>query len=145
MASTVNHRQVSSPASGRALTLHPDRFFDPDPAIRRVARELYAETKPLPLICPHGHVDPALLATNSPFPEPSALLIIPDHYIFRMLYRRGVRLEDLGVPTRDGSEVETDPRAIWQRVADHWYLFRGTPSGAWLSHELHEVFGIRDR
>jgi glucuronate isomerase len=138
MASAVNH--VGSP-----LRLHADRFFDPDPSIRRVARELYDETKDLPIISPHGHVDPALLAKNAPFPEPTALLVIPDHYIFRMLYSRGIRLEDLGIPSRDGTRVETDPRAIWQRVADHWYLFRGTPSGAWLAHELHEVFGVRER
>ena len=122
--------------------LHPDRFFDPDPSILRAARALYEETKDLPLVCPHGHVDPAPLATNAPFPEPAALLIVPDHYIFRMLYSRGVRMEDLGVPTRDGTPVETDPRRIWQRFADHWHLFRGTPTGVWMAHELHEVFGV---
>ena len=143
MASAVTEAHTT--ATGRALTLHPDRFFDSDPAIRRVARELYGETKDLPIVAPHGHVDPALLADNAPFPEPTALLVIPDHYIFRMLYSRGVRLEDLGIPTRDGTAVEQDPRAIWQRVADHWYLFRGTPSGAWMAHELHEVFGVRTR
>jgi glucuronate isomerase len=128
---------------GRPLTLHPDRFFDSDPAVRRVARELHADTSSLPLVCPHGHVDPALLATDAPFPEPTALLIIPDHYIFRMLYSQGVPLEDLGVPARDGTAVESDPRAIWQRVAEHWYLFRGTPTGVWLAHELYELFGVR--
>ena len=142
MASAVNHAGIGAAAP---LRLHADRFFDPEPAVRRVARDLFEETSELPIICPHGHVDPSLLSENAHFPEPTALLIIPDHYIFRMLYSRGVRLEDLGVPTRDGSAVEGDPRAIWQRVADHWYLFRGTPSGAWLAHELHEVFGVRER
>ena len=146
MASAVNHvRSSSSAVAGSPLRLNADRFFDPDPVIRRAARELYEETRELPLICPHGHVDPSLLADNSPFPEPTALLIIPDHYVFRMLHSQGVRMEDLGVPTQDGSPVETDPRLIWQLVADHWYLFRGTPSGAWLAHELHEVFGVRER
>ena len=42
--------------------LDPDRYFDPDPQVRRIARELYEGTRELPLICPHGHVDPALLA-----------------------------------------------------------------------------------
>ncbi|MGH9887625.1 MAG: glucuronate isomerase, partial [bacterium] len=68
------------------LALHPDRFFDPDAGVRAIARTLYEETCGLPLICPHGHVEPALLANNDAFPEPTALLIIPDHYIFRMLY-----------------------------------------------------------
>ncbi|MEO8620170.1 MAG: glucuronate isomerase [bacterium] len=146
MAVAVKHNGSSSRVVvGSPLRLHADRFFDSDPAIRRVARELYDETRDLPLVCPHGHVDPSILANNSAFPEPTALLIIPDHYIFRMLHSQGVRLEDLGVPTRDGSAVEGDPRVIWQRVADSWYLFRGTPSGAWLAHELHDVFGVRVR
>ena len=126
-------------------TLHPDRFFDPDPSIRRVAREIYQETSQLPLICPHGHVDPRLLATNEPFPEPSALLIQPDHYLVRMLYSRGIPLEELGVSARDGRAVERDPRRIWSIFAAHYYLFRGTPSGAWLDQELAEVFGVRAR
>src|SRR5262249_41988020 len=45
--------------------------------------------------------------------------------------------------TRDGTLVETDPRKIWQRFADHYHVFRGTPTGAWLDHELHDVFGVR--
>jgi glucuronate isomerase len=124
--------------------LHADRFFDSDPAIRRAARALYEETRDLPLVCPHGHVEPSLLADNDPFPEPTALLIIPDHYIFRMLYSRGIPLEALGVRRRDGAPVEQDPRRIWQLFADHYYLFRGTPSGAWLDHELAEVFGVEE-
>ena len=144
MASVVREVE-SSPAARKPLRLNPDRFFDPDTAIRRTARELYAETRDLPLVCPHGHVDPALLADNTPFPEPTGLLVIPDHYIFRMLYSQGVPMADLGVPTRDGSPTETDPRKIWQRVGSHWHLFRGTPSGVWLAHELHEVFDVREQ
>ena len=126
-----------------ALVLDADRYFDPDPAVRRLARTLHDEIRDLPLVCPHGHVDAALLADDAPFPEPTALLLIPDHYIFRMLYSQGVPLEALGIPTRDGSPVEQDPRRIWQRFAEHWYLFRGTPTGAWLTHELSDVFGVR--
>ncbi|HKO15064.1 MAG TPA: glucuronate isomerase [Gemmatimonadaceae bacterium] len=130
---------------GDLLVLHEDRFFDPDPAIRRVARTLYDETRGLPLICPHGHVDPALLARNAPFPEPTALLITPDHYIFRMLFSRGIALEALGIPTRDGTPYERDPRKIWQTFAEHYYLFRGTPTGVWLDHELSVLFGVREK
>jgi glucuronate isomerase len=109
-----------------------------------VARELHDEIRELPLVCPHGHVDPSLLADNTPFPEPTALLIIPDHYIFRMLYSRGVPLEDLGIASRDGTPVESDPRTIWQRVADNWHLFHGTPTSVWMAHELYDVFGVRE-
>jgi len=125
------------------LVLHQDRFFDADPSIRNLARALYDETRELPLVCPHGHVDPALLSENSPFPEPATLLIVPDHYIFRMLYSHGVPMESLGIPTRDGTPVESDPRAIWQRFADNYHLFRGTPTGVWLDHELHDLFEVR--
>ncbi|MEP6835093.1 MAG: glucuronate isomerase [Gemmatimonas sp.] len=122
--------------------LSPDRFFDPDPSVRRFARRIYEQTSSLPLICPHGHVDPALLATNEPFPEPTALLITPDHYIFRMLYSQGISMESLGIPTIDGSPVEQNPRTIWQRFASHYHLFLGTPTGCWMEHELVEVFGV---
>jgi glucuronate isomerase len=125
------------------LVLNDDRFFDSDPAIRSAARALYDETRGLPLICPHGHVDASLLADDAAFPEPTALLIIPDHYILRMLYARGVSMESLGVPTRDGTAFERDPRKIWQRFGEHYYLFRGTPTGAWFDHELHELFDVR--
>ncbi len=127
------------------LLLHDDRFFDPDPAIRRAARTLYEQTRDLPLVCPHGHVDAALLDANDAFPEPTALIVTPDHYIFRLLYSRGISLESLGIPTRDGTAVERDPRKIWQRFADHYYLFRGTPTAVWLDHELSEVFGVTRR
>lgn len=130
---------------GQSLTLHEDRFFDPDPAVRRVARVLYEEIRHLPLVCPHGHVDPTLLATDAPFPEPTALIVTPDHYVFRMLYSRGIPLEAIGMPTRDGTPVERDPRKIWRLFASHYYLFRGTPTGVWLDHELREVFGIKKR
>ena len=129
----------------RPLVLHADRFFDSDPEIRRAARALYEETRDLPLICPHGHVDPAILANDTPFPEPSSLIVVPDHYIVRMLYSRGVPMESLGIPTRDGTSVENDPRRIWQAFGDHAHLFHGTPTGVWLDHELHEVFGVKVR
>ena len=129
----------------RRNRLHEDRYFDPDPSIRRVARALYQETRSLPLICPHGHVEPRVLADNERFPEPTALILIPDHYIFRMLYSRGVPMESLGVPTRDGTPVERDPRKIWQLFGEHYHLFRGTPTGLWLDAELSEVFGVRDK
>lgn len=126
--------------------LDPDRFFAPDPGQRRVARTLYDAIVGLPIVCPHGHVDPRLLADDqTAFGSPSDLFIIPDHYVFRMLYSQGVPLEALGIPRRDGGPVETDHRKIWQTFADHFHLFRGTPSGVWLAHELHEVFGMQQK
>ncbi|TGR80680.1 glucuronate isomerase, partial [Mesorhizobium sp. M2D.F.Ca.ET.223.01.1.1] len=33
-------------------------------------------------------------------------------------------------------------RAIWRRFAEHYYLFRGTPTRLWLDHVLEHLFGI---
>jgi glucuronate isomerase len=125
--------------------MHPDRFFSPIADVRDIARALYARVADRPLVCPHGHVDPRMLAEDSPFPDPAALIVVPDHYVVRMLYSQGVPMEALGVPRRDGGAVETDPRRIWQTFADHFHLFRATPSGIWLAHEFEHVFGIRER
>jgi glucuronate isomerase len=124
--------------------LRENRYFDP--ANREIALQLYNTVKALPLICPHGHVDPAMLSVNQyNYGTPVDLLIIPDHYIFRMLYSQGIALEALGIPRRDGMSVESDHRKIWQIVAEHWYLFRGTPTGIWLTDELANVFGITEK
>ena len=125
-----------------AIGLNPDRFFDPDPTTRKIARALYEETRALPIVSPHGHVDPRWLADDTPFPEPTALLIQPDHYLLRLLYARGIALESLGIPRRDGAPAEANPRAVWRLFARHWYLFRGTPSAAWMEYVLAEVFGV---
>jgi len=128
------------------VALHPDRFFSPEPSQRGVARQLYAHIAALPLVCPHGHVDPRLFATpHYQFESPLALIVLPDHYLLRMLYSQGVALESLGVPTLDGSPYERDPRRAWRRFAEHFYLFRGTPSGIWLNYVFEAVFGIQAR
>lgn len=126
----------------RPLALHPDRLFPADPATRAIARDLYEPIRDLPILSPHGHTDPAWFATDAPFADPSSLLIVPDHYVFRMLYSQGVPMEALGVPTEDGSPVEGDPRRIWRSFAAHYHLFRGTPSRLWLDWVFAEVFGI---
>lgn len=124
------------------LLLDENRFFDSDPAIRKIARELYEEVKDLPIVSPHGHCEPAWFSENRPFPDPTELIIIPDHYIFRMLYSQGISLEVLSIPDRDGHRPTTDPRKVWQHFGEHFYLFAGTPTGVWLNHTLAEVFDI---
>ena len=126
--------------------LTSERYFDPQPAQRKIAIELYESIADLPLVCPHGHVDPRLFADpDYTFGSPTELLVIPDHYIFRMLYSQGVALEDLGIPRVDGGPIERDHRKIWQIFAEHMHLFRGTPSGLWLQDELYLVFDIKEK
>lgn len=132
--------------SEKPWRLSPDRCFAAEPAQRAVARTLYANIRDLPLIAPHGHVPPALLADpDARLGTPAELFIIPDHYILRMLYSQGVTLEELGVARRDGAAVETDHRRIWQRFADNFHLFRATPTGLWLADELVTLFGVEER
>ena len=128
-----------------ALTLHPDRLFPAEPATRDIARRLYDRVKALPIVSPHGHTDPSWFAYDEPFANPAELLIIPDHYVFRMLYSQGISLESLGIPRVDGGPVETDPRRIWALFAANYHLFRGTPSSLWLDWVFSEVFGLTER
>jgi Glucuronate isomerase len=115
------------------MALNADRYFSSNPIQRETARHLYEQVKDLPRICPHGHVDPRWLAVpHHTWGSPVDLLIIPDHYIFRMLYSQGISLEALGIPRRDGRPVEQDHRKIWQIFCDHWSLFRATPTSLWL-------------
>ena len=127
------------------INLHPDRLFPADPATRDLARQLYATVKDLPIVSPHGHTDPQWFADDAPFPNASALFIVPDHYVFRMLYSQGVALEDLGVPRRDGGPVEADARKIWHRFAASYHLFRGTPTRIWLDHAFSTIFDLNER
>ncbi len=125
--------------------LHPHRFFNPEPGVRALAAELYAPIAHLPLVSPHGHVDPKLFADpDYSFGTPVDLLILPDHYLFRMLYSQGVALERLGIARRDGAPVETDHRRIWQTFAEHFHLFQGTPSGLWLTAEFEQLFDVSE-
>ncbi len=130
---------------GTESLLHEDRLFPNEPGMRAIARRLYDEIKDLPIVSPHGHCDPAWFAEDAPFENPAALLLIPDHYLFRMLYSQGVPMEDLGIRRVDGGAVETDPRKIWRCFARHYKLFRGTPSRMWLEDALSRVFGIEQR
>lgn len=119
-----------------------DLLFPAEPRTRAIAKDLYAHVRELPLISPHGHVDPAILAEDTPFPDPARLIITPDHYLTRMLLSQGIPPGELGVKRIDGGPVQSDPRQIWRTFVDNWHLFRGTPSRIWLEKELTEVFGI---
>ena len=124
--------------------LDTNRIFPAEPAARAVAAKLYDTVRDLPIISPHGHTEPRWFAENKPFPDPAALFIQPDHYIFRMLYSQGVSLESLGIPQVDGKQ-KADPREVWRIFARNYYLFRGTPTRLWLDYSLETLFGLKDR
>ncbi len=122
--------------------LSTDRLFPLDPMAKSIARALYESVRDLPIISPHGHTDPRWFALNDPFSNPAELFVIPDHYVFRMLVSQGINLSDLGVARVDGGAVEQDPKKIWKIFAEHFYLFRGTPSALWLEHSFQNVFAM---
>jgi len=123
------------------MMLNEDRLFPPEPNTRSIARRLYSSIRLLPIISPHGHTNPRWFADNEPFPEPAQLFVVPDHYVFRMLYSQGVPLERLGI----GSTSLEDPRRVWRIFAQHYSLFRGTPSRLWLDFAFQELFGLEAR
>ena len=113
-----------------------------DSKLTGVAGELYEAARNLPIVSPHGHCEASWFSQNSAFPNPAALLVQPDHYVFRMLYSLGIALSDLGIG--EGSE-EKDPREVFRLFASNWHLFLGTPSRTWLEYSLREVFSIDEQ
>ncbi len=121
-----------------------NRLFPAEGSSRDVAVRLYETVRDLPIISPHGHTDPQWFADNQPFPDPAALFIQPDHYIFRMLYSQGLSLESLGIAQMGGGQA-ADPREVWRIFAQHYYLFRGTPTRLWIDFAFAEQFGLKER
>lgn len=124
--------------------LDPNRLLLNDTPAGPLAQELYQSVVDLPIISPHGHTDPAWFAADAAFENPAALFVTPDHYVTRMFVSQGVPLEHLGIAPRDGGSFEGAPRKIWRVFAQHYYLFRGTPSRMWIDHSLETVFGIQE-
>ena len=128
-----------------AAVLHPDRLLPADPGVRSIAQRLFEHTQALPIVSPHGHVDPWVLAKDTPIGDPALELVTRDHYLLRMAYSQGVPLEDLGVRPSGEAPDDVDGRAVWRTFAGIYHLFRGTPSKLWLDHTLGEVLGIEGR
>ncbi len=121
--------------------LHEARLFPADPGQRHIAERLYATVRHLPIVSPHGHTQASWFAANEPFPDPARLFIQPDHYVHRMLHSQGIALKDLEI----GVPEPRDPRAVWRIFAEHYYLFRGTPTRLWLDFAFQELFGFEER
>ncbi|HEY0119656.1 MAG TPA: glucuronate isomerase [Cellulomonas sp.] len=124
--------------------LHPDRALPADPGTRAAAREIFAATAGLPIVSMHGHVSVERFEHDVAFEDPASLLVMPDHYLVRMLVSQGVPYGALGMAQRDGGPVETDSREVWRAFASRWSVLRGTPTRFWLEHVLVEVLGVTE-
>ena len=118
--------------------LNDARYFDPVPTQKQLAIDLYNIARKAPILSPHGHVNPAVFADpDYHFADPAALIVQSDHYVLRMLYSQGVSYDIL--------LSREDPYRVWETFAQNFYLFRGTPSGLWITDELETVFGITEK
>jgi glucuronate isomerase len=117
--------------------LHPDRLFSAAPEVRGIARRIFSEIRDLPILSPHGHTDPRWFAEDAAFPDPTALFLLPDHYILRMLYSQGIPMETL----REGADPK-HAQEVWRLFAANYHLFRGTPTRLWLDYVFQELFGL---
>ena len=115
------------------MTLDAHRLFPSDPRLRAIAAELFELTQALPIISPHGHVDPTMLLDNLAFSDPASLFVTHDHYVTRVLMSAGLDVPGL---LAEGS------RALWRAVVENWHRYAGTASAYWLNHELETLFGI---
>lgn len=124
----------------QSIAAHPDRLLPADPGTRSIARDLLQRVQDLPIISPHGHVDAAVIEHNTPFPDPAALLVSPDHYVTRLIHASGVPLDRL----RGSATTAPDSRAVWHEFCRAWPLLDGTASGHWLRTQFDSVFGLRE-
>ncbi|QNE13434.1 glucuronate isomerase [Pseudarthrobacter sp. NBSH8] len=122
----------------QSIAANPDRLLPADPGTRSIARDLLARVQDLPIISPHGHVDAAVIEHNTPFPDPAALLVSPDHYVTRLIHANGAPLDKL----RGGGPTTPESREIWRTFVDAWPLFEGTASGYWLRNQFDSVFNL---
>ncbi|GAA4028732.1 glucuronate isomerase [Arthrobacter methylotrophus] len=120
----------------QSIAANPDRLLPADPGTRSIARSLLERVQDLPIISPHGHVDAAVIEHNTPFPDPAALLVSPDHYVTRLIHASGVSMDRL----RAGGAA--DSREIWRTFVQAWPLFEGTASGYWLRTQFESVFTL---
>src|ERR1035437_5288934 len=131
------------PSQTFPLAVHPARLLPVEPAVRDIARRLYWAVRDLPIISPHGHVDPRILLDDMPFRDPAQLFVTPDHYVTRLLHASGVPLEALGVG--QGPLTEAAAREAWRLFCSHWHVYRAAAVRAWLYAELAEIFGVTVR
>jgi glucuronate isomerase len=131
----------------QSIAANPDRLLPADPGTRTIARALLERVQDLPIISPHGHVDAAVIEHNTPFPDPAALLVSPDHYVTRLIHASGVALDQLrpqaGAQAAGADAAAPDSRTVWREFCKSWPLFEGTASGYWLRNQFDSVFGLQ--
>jgi glucuronate isomerase len=134
---------TKSPAQPVWQSIDNKSLMPLEPAVRDIANGLYQLVRELPIISPHGHVDPQLLLANQPFESAADLFIYHNHYITRQLHADGVSLDQVLRPSSlAGADLELHGRNAWSQFAARWHKLAATSSGYWFVRELGSVFGI---
>ena len=124
---------------------HSDILLPVDSKTLEIARRLYKSVSQLPIISPHGHVNPAWFSLNKPFNDAAELFVIPDHYVLRMLISQGTHPKNLGMKYKKTSNDPERNRMIWREFCRGYDLFRGTPSRFWLDYAFGNLFDMTER
>jgi glucuronate isomerase len=122
------------------MQLIKNRLFNGTEGEIALAAELFESVSAMPIISPHGHVDPRLLAENKPFTNPAELFIYFDHYVTRLLHAEGFSLAELG----KGDTSPLAARNAWRVFCENWHILAGTASGFWLTSTFEQLFGITE-
>ncbi len=121
------------------MQMTANRLFSGSDAEVALAAELYDSVAKLPIVSPHGHVDPQLLLENKPFPNPAELFLYFDHYVTRLLHAQGYSLTSLGKGRQDSESA----RSAWKILCKNWHMLAGTASGYWLTATFEDLFGVK--
>ena len=124
-------------------TIDKQSLMPLDSVARSIAQGLYDLVSLLPIISPHGHVDPEMLLENKPFQSAADLFIYHNHYVTRLLHADGVDLAKVLRPdASEAADADAHAQSAWEIFASRWHLFAGTASAYWFARELRNVFGI---
>lgn len=125
-------------------TIDKTSLMPVEASTRDLAVGLYELVSSLPIISPHGHVDPQMLWENRRFASAADLFIYHNHYVTRLLHADGVDLAMVRAPKGESNSDRSKQHAIeaWKIFAERWHLFAGTASGYWFVRELRSIFGI---
>ena len=139
----MNKPQRAAPLT--APLIYADRLFPADFATRAVARRLYAEVRDLAdHLAARAH-RPALVRRGCAVPRSGTSVrhAGPLHFPHALQPGRDARGD--GHPAPGWRCVETDARKIWRKFAEHYHLFRGTPTRLWLDQAFADLFGMTVR
>ena len=129
-----------------APLIYADRLFPADFATRAVARRLYARSaRPADRLAARPYRSALVCGERAVSRSGDAVRHAGPLHFPHALQPGRARSRSWASPRKDGGAVETDARKIWRKFAEHYHLFRGTPTRLWLDQAFAELFGMTVR